>query len=1165
MACPEALKHVRTIDLRSSAQIRAGTCVAAVITSDDSVMWQDDYVKTGLPAGLEVRCRVLDNDSYCNTGDDWLVNTTGEDEDEFVFNFYGFEGEDWLDNIKRRALAVLDKHKQGATADDCENDIDTAYEDRDSFDEEADAPEFSSGPTRCCRADFSEVDWSLTNAEIARQLGITSSAVYYQRKQRRPDTVVHKRKVDYINIDWSLSNMELSEQFGVTPDYISSQRKLRSTYTGIEKPRNIDYSKVDWSQTDRFIAKQLGVGQRTISRQRKKRRDKKEKTQDADKFEEVDGEESSVEKEKGSVLYSVPPGAGSREKRQESNVTKIPAGKIDYSNADWAQPDKILARQLGVTQDTVARQRRRRGVGAPKDRYADVDWAQTNADIARRLGVAPATVWYQRVKRKIKSAGRCGKVDYALADWSLPNKIIAQQLGVAHDTIARQRRKRGMGAAPDKYAAVDWLQANKEIARQVGVTSSAILYQRKKRNIMPAADLRKIDYSDVDWSQTDKRIAQLLGVTPSTISRRRRQKGILPVKDREDKYADVDWSQNNREIARQFGVTPRAIAYQRKRRMQSGTPGFIRRRTLPRRAGAELMNTHFPVYTLKNECNDCYRCIRECYVKAIQIKDGHASVVSGKCLSCGQCVRACPSNAKRIRYDVDRVKTLLGGRKKVFVSLAPSWAGVFDRSSAGMTAVLKKAGFAGVSETALGAQEVSIATAAILAESDNTLFISSACPVIVDHVRLYAPRFVDHIVPLASPALTHAKMLKERFGQDIGVVFIGPCVAKKTEAQRHPELIDVALTFEELHYWLKQESINIYAKPLAVARDDTFLPPRSYEGALYPLEGGMNETLKRVGIEETIKLLTISSLEVFDSALQSFNPKNTSGKIFVEALACKGGCINGPGIFSKKASIDIASDILQKVHKRAKIPHKVQAVVEETYSAVPVPSAEYTQDVILRVMQRIGKYSAEDELNCGGCGYASCRSLAKAVLSGEAETSMCVSHMRKIAMKKADAMLRCMPSASVIVDSELTVLEANDAFMRMFCGDNYEFFASRSDGLKGTALDRILSFPDVIMAALKTGRDVHKEHYPVNDRLYDISAFTVEANNLVGAIITDVTESMMNKEKIAQKAREVISKNVSIVQNIAYLLGEHMVETETLLSSMAQDYRSMNRKNRDVH
>ncbi|MDR1946723.1 MAG: 4Fe-4S binding protein [Desulfovibrio sp.] len=577
------------------------------------------------------------------------------------------------------------------------------------------------------------------------------------------------------------------------------------------------------------------------------------------------------------------------------------------------------------------------------------------------------------------------------------------------------------------------------------------------------------------------------------------------------------------------------------------------------------MNTLFPVYTLKNECHDCYRCIRECFVKAIQIKDGHASVLSGKCLSCGRCVRACPSNAKRIRNDVGRVKALLGRREKVFVSLAPSWAGVFEYPAAVMVALLKKLGFTGVGETALGAQEVSVATAAILREGGQKLYISSACPVIVDHVRLYNPRFTGNIVPLASPALTNAKMLKDTYGQDIRVVFIGPCVAKKTEAHNHPELIDTVLTFEELQHWIKEEFGDMEESRLDTTEDDGFVPEFSHEGALYPIEGGMNETIKQVGIHDDINMMTISSLKMFDKALKSFNSKKINKKIFIEALACLGGCVNGPGISGNKAVINITSGILEKIYKREKIPLQAQTVVEEIYQSTPIETREYSLEDIAQAMQKIGKCSVDDELNCGGCGYPACRDLAKALLSGEAEPSMCVSYMRKIAMKKADAMLRCMPSASVIADSDLNILEANDMFMRRFCGDSYEFFASRQDGLKGTALDRIIEFSDVIMSALNTGRDISREHFPVNDRLYNISAFTIEPGALVGAIITDVTRTEINREKIVQRAREVISKNVSIVQEIACLLGEHMVETETLLNSIARDYGASDGKGDNVH
>lgn len=565
------------------------------------------------------------------------------------------------------------------------------------------------------------------------------------------------------------------------------------------------------------------------------------------------------------------------------------------------------------------------------------------------------------------------------------------------------------------------------------------------------------------------------------------------------------------------------------------------------------MNKLFPVYTLKNECHDCYRCVRECHVKAIKIKDGHASVLSEKCINCGECVKSCPSNAKRIRYDINRVKAIMSSGKKVYVSLAPTWVGVFDYSASKMIALLKKLGFEGVSETALGAQEVSIKTAEILNKSEKGLYISSACPVIVEYIRLYYPKFAPNIVPIASPALTHAKMLKEQFGEDIAVVFIGPCVAKKSEADRHPNLITVSLTFEELNYWIKEEFIDV--NNLQINPNESFVLANSNEGAIYPIEGGMNETIKQVGIDDSTQLLSISSLNAFDKSIKNLDPKKLDKKIFIEALACSGGCINGPCISSSKSTVNVTSNILKNVKYRENVPNAPQTVVEEDYEAKPVESHIYPLNEIEEAMKRIGKYTEEDELNCGGCGYKTCRDLANALISGEAEPSMCVSYMRKIAMQKAAAMLRCMPSAMVMVNNDLNIMEANDSFMKMFCDEAmYEILSQSNDGLKGAAIDRIVDFGDVFKDALKSGKDIHKEHHIINNRIYDISAFTVEKGLLVGAIITDVTKSETNREKIATKAHEVISKNIAIVQNIACLLGEHMVETELLLNSIAQGY-----------
>ena len=568
------------------------------------------------------------------------------------------------------------------------------------------------------------------------------------------------------------------------------------------------------------------------------------------------------------------------------------------------------------------------------------------------------------------------------------------------------------------------------------------------------------------------------------------------------------------------------------------------------------MNNLYPVYTLKNECHDCYKCVRECHVKAIKIKDNSASVMDEKCIACGHCVIVCPNGAKRVRNDIDNVKKLFLQNKKVYVSLAPSWVGAFETSKERMISALKKLGFAGVSETALGAQEVSIECARVLNETEeNGLFISSACPVIVDYIRLYKPSFAKNIVPVASPALTHAKMLKQTFGDDIAVVFIGPCIAKKKESDSHQNLIDVSLTFEELNYWMKEEFITF--KEVEILDDCDFVPQSAYEGALYPIEGGMLETIKKVGVDEkTTSLISLSSIRNFDKALDGIDESKLKSKIFVEALGCEGGCVNGPCLSSERGVIAVTADVLNSTKYRDQVPVQPEVVVNENYYPNPVKKHKFSAEQVETALKRISKHSFEDELNCSGCGYSTCRDFVNALIAGDAETSMCVSYMRKIAVRKAAAMVRCMPAAVVMIDKNLNILESNDAFMRMFCADMYDVFSSREEGLTGAALDRIVPFCDILKAALKSNEDIHKEHYPIDNRLYDISAFSIEAGEIAGAVITDVTESEMDREKIAKRAREVIAKNIATVQEIACLLGEHMVETEVLLDSIAKGYES---------
>ena len=276
-----------------------------------------------------------------------------------------------------------------------------------------------------------------------------------------------------------------------------------------------------------------------------------------------------------------------------------------------------------------------------------------------------------------------------------------------------------------------------------------------------------------------------------------------------------------------------------------------------------------------------------------------------------------------------------------------------------------------------------------------------------------------------------------------------------------------------------------------------------------------------------------------------------------------GGCINGPCISSEKSRILITSDIYANTKYRDVVPKEPRKVVQMQYLPEPYVQKQYPIEVVAKALKRISKHSLEDELNCSGCGYSSCREFVNALISGDAEPSQCVSYMRKIAVRKAAAMLRCMPSAVVIADSNMNIVETNDSFINMFCTDMGDVF-SQTDSLQGAALDRIVPFSELFKSALETGHDIHQEHYAINDKLYDISVFTIEDNELIGAVISDVTKSELDRSKIAQKAREVITKNIITVQEIASLLGEHMVETELLLDSIAKGYDSNSNENLSI-
>ncbi|MDD3587099.1 MAG: [Fe-Fe] hydrogenase large subunit C-terminal domain-containing protein [Thermoguttaceae bacterium] len=565
------------------------------------------------------------------------------------------------------------------------------------------------------------------------------------------------------------------------------------------------------------------------------------------------------------------------------------------------------------------------------------------------------------------------------------------------------------------------------------------------------------------------------------------------------------------------------------------------------------MNNGYPIITADAECQDCFKCVRHCPVKAIRVQGAHASVLPELCVACGQCVQVCPVHAKKVRDDADRARQLMKDKTvKVYASLAPSWVNEFKGLSATkMVAALKSLGFTGVSETALGAQIVSQKTAAMIENLTAGLTISSACPVAVDYIRKYHPELAEKISPVLSPALSHARFLKETFGQEIKVVFIGPCIAKKNEADRHPDDLAMAILFPRLRQWFKEAGVVPFA--LTPQADDVFVPGSSREGAMYPIEGGMNETLRRYSTCKDVRFVSVAGIEAIGRTLEGLDPVRITEPVFLETLACAGGCVHGPGTEHNSPGLLERLRVLRKTSMSDRPTNMMDMPIEEAYPASPVARRQPSLTEIRDALALVGKTRPEDELNCGGCGYFTCLNFAQALLEGKAEPNMCVSWLRKLAQKKSNAILRCVPAAVVIVDRNQRIVECNRRFAD-FASDQALALYDRLPGMAGTELANVISFADLFKEVRETQIEYDNDYLKVGERLLNIKIFNIDPGQVVGGIFFDVTQVELRREEIAERAQEVIKRNLSTVQEIACKLGQHMAETEILLRSIAENY-----------
>lgn len=559
------------------------------------------------------------------------------------------------------------------------------------------------------------------------------------------------------------------------------------------------------------------------------------------------------------------------------------------------------------------------------------------------------------------------------------------------------------------------------------------------------------------------------------------------------------------------------------------------------------------IYTEKNNCQDCYKCVRRCPVKAIKIEDHSASIITELCINCGYCTTICPAGAKKIRNDVGEVKELLNSGVKVIAAIAPSWVSEFaDHSSSSFIQSLKQLGFYEVSEVALGAEMVSESVKDYLKIAKTGLHISSCCPTVVSLIQKYYPEHLNKVVPIMTPMLAHASYLRKIHQEDIKVVFIGPCIAKKNEAEDYEGYVDVAITFKELDQWFDNEK-SYFAES---DQEYHFYPTKAADGSLYPVDGGMINSLKDKISAVDLEFMSFSGRNSVKDVLNNLEGLQQEKQCFLELLSCNGGCVNGPGCTENNSVAKKRAAIIRSHHatSSAQSLSLNKLVIDLEYAPSQLSKPDHSEEAIIEALQSIGKVSTKDELNCSGCGYENCRDFAKALLEEKAESSMCVSYMRKLAQDKASVLLQKMPYAVVMCNDQLRIIESNHHFAELLGKETCELFED-IPGLEGAHLKSI--FPDYkhFQNSLKLGLDHFEKDIRIHGKLFHLSLFSIQKHKIICGILRNLHSPEVRNEEVIKRTKEVILENLSTVQQVAFLLGENAAKTETMLNTIVQSYQ----------
>lgn len=563
------------------------------------------------------------------------------------------------------------------------------------------------------------------------------------------------------------------------------------------------------------------------------------------------------------------------------------------------------------------------------------------------------------------------------------------------------------------------------------------------------------------------------------------------------------------------------------------------------------------ISTVQTSCRDCYKCIRHCPVKAIRISLGHAEVVDERCVKDGRCVLVCPQGAKKVRSDLEEAKKLIASGGKVIASVAPSFVAAFPEATPGQVIRgLRMLGFSEVRETAEGAEWVAREHALLLKEGRTNL-ITSSCPAVNFLITRYFPEHTAYIAPVVSPMVAHGRLLKREY-PGASVVFIGPCIAKKAEVEEDEVRgdVDVVLTFSEIREWFKEAHLELSTLP-----EDSFSPGNVRFARAFPVEGGLIKSASLQVEFLSRDIITITGIDRCKEFLRTFSPERTRFKI-IELMSCEGGCIDGPVLSSSLSLYERRERVLGYTEASLKLEGCDAFSVcldppsfRRNFLPAPVPRPEVPEEEIRRILALTGKFTPQDELNCGACGYNTCREKAEAVYQGMAEAEMCIPFMRTKAESFSSFLMTVTPNGIVLVDEDLRIVEMNPALRRML--------GLVGKLVVGKRIDEFLD-PSPFVEVLRTKHAVtHEAVYPQYHNLYvRISVFFLEKSHLLMGIFVDLTkereqEAMMEaiREKTIEKAQQVIANQMRVAQEIASLLGETTAETKVLLNKLMRILR----------